>query len=121
MQIGGIPVDQLQRAFKGGKQQLTAFPADDGIPLPPTAPATILEVATILPLRLVLVKPSVRCDEAGCHHEQLCCAQDGTVVPPPVLEEGTVLLKEKRSWWPFAGQPKDEGGPFKPGGPGLQD
>jgi hypothetical protein len=42
-------------------------------------------------------------------------------VPPPVLEEGTVLLKEKRSWWPFAGQPKDEGGPFKPGGPGFQD
>ena len=43
-QIGGIPVDQLQRAFRGGRRQLTAFPADDGIPLPPTAPATVLEV-----------------------------------------------------------------------------
>ena len=47
-------------------------------------------------------------------------AQDGMVTPPPILEEGSVLLNEKRSWLPFAGQPKDEGGTFKPGGPGYQ-
>ena len=42
------------------------------------------------------------------------------VTPPPVLEEGSVLLNEKRSWWPFAGQAKDEGGKFKRGGPGYE-
>ena len=52
--------------------------------------------------------------------EAILYAQDGMVTPPPILEEGSVLLNEKRSWLPFAGQSKDEGGTFKPGGPGYQ-
>ncbi len=52
--------------------------------------------------------------------DEVLSAQDGMVTPPPILEEGSVLLNEKRSWLPFAGQSKDEGGTFKPGGPGYQ-
>ena len=49
LQIGNIPVDQLQSAFKGDVKQLTAFPADDGIPLPPDAPSVITEVLDTAP------------------------------------------------------------------------
>ena len=41
--------------------------------------------------------------------------QDGTVQPPPLLEEGTILLKEKRKLWPFGGSKDDDGGKFKRG------
>ena len=44
LQIGGVPVEDLQRAYKGQLRPLVAFPADEDIPMPPTAPATISKV-----------------------------------------------------------------------------
>ena len=40
--------------------------------------------------------------------------QDGTPTPPRMLEEGGVILREKRNWWLF-GKPKDYGGPLQRG------
>jgi hypothetical protein len=41
-------------------------------------------------------------------------SQDGTVQPPPVLEEGALLLQDKKRWWPF-GNPPEGGGKFERG------
>ena len=40
--------------------------------------------------------------------------QDGKPTPPRMLEEGGVVLREKRDWWLF-GKPKDFGGPLQRG------
>ncbi|KAK9842037.1 hypothetical protein WJX81_005422 [Elliptochloris bilobata] len=83
--LGGIPVSNLQSASRARRRSaITAFPDPDA-------------GGVVLPPNTPFTQ-----------------GPDGKVAPPRMLEEGGVVLQEKRGWWPF-GKPKDSGGPLQAG------
>ncbi|KAK9820037.1 hypothetical protein WJX72_005356 [[Myrmecia] bisecta] len=85
--IGGIPVDDIKVAAEGRDNMRNG------------GRLTAFPDATPVPL-----PPNAPAN----------VTKDGEIGPPAVLEEGALLLDEKRSLWPF-GQKNDGGGPYKRG------